>query len=329
MLKRPSFRLAAGTAALAVLMTGRIAARPAGRDAGKLPVFVSIPPEAYFVERVGGGRVRVSVLVGPGREPHNFEPTPKQLVRLGKARLYFAIGFPFEDTLVRKIGATFRNLRFVNIRRGVSLRYMTAAGRHHHHGPAETQVSHGETAEQHDSQHDGGHGTEAEDARGYPDPHTWMSPRNVKIMARNIAHALEAEDPAGAELYRANLQQFLADLDAVDREIAAALAPVKGREVLVFHPAFGYFTEAYGLKQVAVELGGRAPTARRLAELIARARRDRVRVIFVQPQFSTRTAQAVAKAIHGAVVPMDPLARDYLDNLRSMARKVRKALSTR
>ncbi len=321
MFKRLSIHTAAGMA-LAVLMTGPLCARPAARTDGKLPVFVSIPPEAYFVERVGGGRVRVSVLVGPGQEPHNFEPTPKQLVQLGKARIYFAIGFPFEDTLVRKISATFRNLRFVNIRQGVSLRYMLAGGGHHHHGPDGEGAHPGEAA----GEHDGNHGAETEHARGYPDPHTWMSPRNVKIMARNIAHALEAADPAGADLYRANLRRFLADLDAVDREIATALAPVKGREVLVFHPAFGYFTEAYGLKQVAVELGGRAPTARRLAELIARARRDRVRVIFVQPQFSTRTAKAVAKAIHGAVVPMDPLARDYLDNLRSMARKVRDAL---
>ena len=305
-------------ALLLLAMTPRTA-WTAPLSGGKVRVFVSIPPEAYFVERVGGDRVRVSVLVSPGREPHDFEPTPKQMVSLGDARLYFAIGFPFEETLVRKIGATFRSLRIVNIRKGVPLRTMSDDAAHH-----ATEESNRHAG----GKHGAGHAHANERGR-HPDPHTWMNPRNVRIMARNIARALAEVDPGGTKTYEANLEEFLTDLEAVDHEIATALAPVKGREVLVFHPAFGYFTDAYGLKQVAVEFGGRAPTARRLAELIARARSEGVRVIFVQPQFSARTAQAVARAIHGAVVPMDPLARDYLGNLRDMARKVRTALGDR
>ena len=101
---------------------------------------------------------------------------------------------------------------------------------------------------------------------------------------------------------------------------------MKGRDLFVFHPAYGYFARQYGLTQVAVETGGRQPSARHLAELIDRARARDVRVIFVQPQFARHSARAVADAIGGAVVPLDPLAEDYLGNLEQMASTVESAL---
>jgi len=133
-------------------------------------------------------------------------------------------------------------------------------------------------------------------------------------------------DPRHAAAYERNLKALQADLDEVDARIAEALAPLKGRKFFVFHPAFGYFADAYGLKQVPVEIEGKSPGPRRLAALIEKARREGVKVIFVQPQFSPRGAQAVAEAIGGVVVPMDPLARDYLKNLEHIAQQIKKAL---
>ncbi len=275
---------------------------PQADDATRIEVFVSIPPQAAFVERVGGEHVRVGVLVPPGQSPHTFEPTPKQMAQLAGARVFFAIGLPLETRLLEKARAANPGLRVVDTRQGVPLRRMTADEA----GPAD----------EHGHDH----------AAGEPDPHTWLNPRYAKIQAATICRTLQEMDPTRKDEYRKNLEAFQADLDAVDARIAKALAPVKGKELLVFHPAFGYFAEAYGLRQVAVEVEGKEPNARALAALIERAKAGGARVIFVQPQFSPKTAEAVARAIGGVVVPMDALARDYLGNLEEMAAKVLRAL---
>jgi zinc transport system substrate-binding protein len=268
----------------------------------KLHVAVSIMPEAYFVERIGGERVSVQVLVGPGQSPHTYEVTPRQLEELSRAKLYFRIGIEFEERLVPRLERMFPELKVVDLRTGVPLRRMSAD----------------EAGDEDEHQH-----------AGRPDPHIWLSPVLVKIQAQTICDALVEIDPAHADQYRANLAAFAKDLDRVHARIAAALAPLKGRTIFVFHPAFGYFADTYGLQQVPVESEGKEPTAKQLAALIARAKAQGVKVIFVQPQFPAKAAEAVAQAIGGAVVPIDDLARDYLKNLEEMADKIKAALSGR
>jgi zinc transport system substrate-binding protein len=171
-----------------------------------------------------------------------------------------------------------------------------------------------------------GHG-EAEHDRGPVDPHVWLSPLNAKVIAANICKGLQDADPAHARDYDRNLATLQTDLDAVHARIARTLAPLKGRAFYVYHPAFGYFADVYGLKQVAVEIDGKEPTARQLADLIARAKADGVRVIFVQQQFPSKSAEAVAQEIGGAVIPIDPLSKDYPAVLEDMAAKISAALS--
>jgi zinc transport system substrate-binding protein len=290
------------TLGLGPLSAGAQTSAPAAR----LRVAVSILPQAWFVERIGGECVTVDVLVGPGQSPHAFEPSPRQMTALADARAYVRIGIDFEQSLVPRLERMFPNLRIVDQRTGVPLRPVDAACDHDH-------------------EHEQGH--DHADAHGAPDPHIWLSPPLAKTQAQTIADALVALDPARAATYRANLAALHADLDRVHAELAAALAPLKGRELFVFHPAFGYFADAYGLKQVPVEVGGKEPTPRQLAQLIERARSAGVQVIFVQPQFPQKSAAAVARAINGAVVPMDDLARDYLANLSDMAAKIKTALA--
>jgi zinc transport system substrate-binding protein len=284
------------------LWSGSVAAEPQG---AQVKAWVSIPPLAYFVERVGGRHVGVSVLVSPGQSPHTFEPTPRQMAGLSTADAYFSVGFPFERRLLAKIAAMNKHLRVVDTRRGVPLRALSAAEVEEHEGPGHADHHH---------------------AAGEPDTHIWLSPRLAKIQAANICDGLKAIDPTHAADYERNLRAFQADLDRVDTQLTRILAPLKGREFLVYHPAFGYFADAYGLRQVPVEAEGKEPGAKQLAALIDRARRDGIRVIFVQPQFPTRGAERVAQAIGGAVVPMDDLPRDYLKNLEDMAAKLQSAL---
>ena len=295
-------------AALAIGSTSscRREAGPARAD-GTMSVFVSIPPQAYFVERIGGKHVNVEVLVGPGQSPHTFEPTLKQMGRLSASRLYFRIGVPFESTLCHKLAGASPQVVIVDTGKGIDRNRV-----HHTH----------EGHEGHEAGHDG------EDHEGHlePDPHIWLSPRLVKVQAQAICDALCQVDDANSIEYRKNLAAFHAELDGLDARIAAALAPLKGRTFYVFHPAFGYFAQAYSLHQQAVEIGGKSPPMRQVERLIADAKAAGVRVIFVQPQFSKALAETIASQIDGAVVPMDPLARDYVANLEDMAAKIKKAL---
>jgi len=261
----------------------------------RVNVFVSILPQAYFAERVGGEHIDVEVLVGEGQSPATYEPSPQQMTKLSSAKAYFAIGVPFEKKLMAKIKQSYKDLVIVETQKGITYRYLDD--------------------QRHDRESKGSH-----DGRSkMPDPHIWMDPKLVIIQARNIHDALCALDPTNSNNYSRNLKAFISDLERVDGRIKAALAPVKGKSMYVFHPAFGYFADSYGLRQIAIEIEGKEPSAKQLASIIDKAKAEDVRVIFVQPQFSRKSAESIARAIGGAVVPINPLARDYLANLERIA----------
>jgi zinc transport system substrate-binding protein len=159
------------------------------------------------------------------------------------------------------------------------------------------------------------------------DPHVWVAPDTVAVAARNIAAALERIDPAHAGDYRANLRRFESDVAALDREIRLRLAPERGNSFMVYHPTWGYFAREYGLRQVAIEAEGKEPSAARLIELIGEAKRQGVRVIFVQRGFPRKSAQVIADAVGGRLVVADPEDRDWLDNLRRVTVELQEALT--
>ena len=275
--------------------------------AGTMQVAAGIPPISWLAEKVGGEHVAVTTLVTPGQSPHSYEPTPSEIIAVSKAKLFLATGWAFEQQLLIKLKDINKTMTVVDLRQGIQLRHM-----------AEEEASAGEHARE------GQHAHET----GEPDPHIWLSPRNAAIMADAIAAAFAAADPAHEQDYRKNGAAVKAELEQLDKELADALAPLKGKKFFVYHPAFGYFADAYGLIQTPVEIEGKEPGLEQLSRFIAAAKEAGVKVIFVQPQFGTRSAQAVADKIGGAVVPMDDLAHDYVNNLREMARKVDAALKS-
>jgi len=259
-------------------------------------VFVSILPQAYFVKRIGGPSVAVEVLVGPGRSPATYQPTSKQMAKLARAQLYFRAGVPFEKTLLKKIEALHKKIKIVDTGQPSAF-----------HRAGSSQPAHC--------------GSEA------TDPHSWLDPRWAGKQAAIISRELSRLAPAQATRYSINLARLSSDLRRIEARISRLLSPLKGAKFFVYHPAYGHFAERFGLKQVAIERGGHQPGARHLAALITTAKKLRAKDIFVQPQFSRRTAKTIARTLGGRVVRLDPLARDYMKNLIKMANQIKRSLT--
>ncbi|MFH0965948.1 MAG: zinc ABC transporter substrate-binding protein [Planctomycetota bacterium] len=295
-----------GAALLAVFLPLGVPGRPpAERRGGAIRVLVSIPPQVFFVEKVGGRRVAARALVGPGQNPHTFEPTPREMTALADAALYFTIGIPFERKLVDRVRASNDRLRVVDSAKGVVFLVTESP----HKGEEEAR------------------GDEHAHEGGLPDPHIWLDPLRVKTIARNVATALSDADPDHASEYRANLETFERELDDLDARIARTLAGLAGREFYVFHPAWAYFAERYRLVEVSIETMGKEPGAKGLAERISEAKRKGVKAIFVQRQFSTKSARAIAEETGAELVMVDDLSARYIENLEDVAKKIAAALA--
>ncbi|MCX5994018.1 MAG: zinc ABC transporter substrate-binding protein [Chloroflexi bacterium] len=158
------------------------------------------------------------------------------------------------------------------------------------------------------------------------DAHTWTSPLNVKIMVNNICGGLSQTSPADQSYFEKNRDSYVEKLDALDDDIRSSLNGIGSRTFIVYHPAWGYFAREYGLKQLGIEREGKEPQAAYMARLIKEARENNIKVIFVSPQFDTRSAEAIAREIDGRLVSIDPEGGDYLDNMRKVAAAFREAL---
>ncbi|MBU2649082.1 zinc ABC transporter substrate-binding protein [bacterium] len=270
---------------------------------GRLSVFVSIPPQKYFVEQIGKDRVEVSVMVQPGTSPHTYEPRPKQMVAISRTRLYFTIGVEFETVWIKKLAASNPAMEIVATQQGIQR--IPISGAHIEDDRHEQQGS---------DPHDG------------LDPHIWLSPPLVQQQARTMLAALQKTDPANAAFYAANCDQFLQALSDLDQGLKDTFRGKQNRQFLVFHPTWGYFAHAYGLQQIAIEIEGKNPKPAQLQQIIQHAREHQIRIIFAQPQFSVRNAKLVAKAINGEVVLVDPLAENWMANLRLVADKFQQAM---
>jgi len=265
--------------------------------AKKIQVFVSILPQKYFVEQIGGKSVDIHVMVAPHQNPENFEPLPSQMASLAKADIYFAIGVPFEDAWLKKFTASYPRIHLVRTDSGIAKKPI-----HHHADSPPATAAPGLSSRHHHE--------------GIPDPHIWLSPALVKIQARHIHDALTFLDPAQAKHYDAGFKRFMGELTALDQKIKTIFAETDGdKKFLVFHPSWGYFADAYGLTQMAIEIEGKEPKAQELKQLIDLAARHHIQTVFVQPQFSSRQVEIIAQAINGRVDTIDPLAADWNENL--------------
>ena len=259
-----------------------------------LNVFVSILPQKHFVEAVGGERVRVEVMVEPGYSPATYELRTRQLKALEETEIYFRIGVPFEEGWMERIKASNPEMKVVDTREGIEMQPMTAAV----------------------------NGSDQHCCQGPRDPHIWLDPLLVKKQAATMASALCDLDPGHCADYNFRLEDFKGKLDRLDREVARELEELDSRKMMVFHPAWGYFASRYDLKQLPIEVEGKEPGPRTMAEIIDRAREGEIGVIFVQKEFSTAAAERIAGELGIEVIAINPLAEDYISNLKQIAERL-------
>lgn len=257
---------------------------------------VSILPEKTFVEAIGGDKVNVSLMVLPGASPHTYEPKPSQMKDVAQASLYFAIGVEFENIWLEKFKNLNSTMKVIDLSKGIKKLPIAA---HHHEEEAEKKAH----------------------TQGM-DPHIWTAPHNVQRIATHIYKTLSSEDPENEAYYKNNYDTFIAKIQKTDAEIKEILRRKAGTKFMVFHPSWGYFANAYVLKQLPVELEGKSPKPKELIELIKEAKEEKVKAIFTQPEFSDSIAKVMAKELQIEVIKVSPLAADWSANLIRIAKAI-------
>jgi len=268
---------------LVVIFLSLVITVPA-QAANKIKVSVSVPPQAYFVERVGGDKVEVQVML-PGHSDHeSYEPTPQQLIRLSQAQIYVQVGVPGFSFETRHINPALapalakKKIKLINMSEGVKLL--------------------GE------------------------DPHIWVAPSSIRKAAVNIFKGLSSYDPGNSSYYKRNVESFLRDIDSLDQEIKALLKGKEGGTFLIYHPALAYFAADYGLRQISIETEGKSPSASHIRSVIDLARSKGIKKVLIQKGFDQKNARTIAAGIGGSLEEIDPLDRNWLSGTRNTAVKV-------
>jgi len=269
----------------------------------KINVTVSILPQKYFIKKIAGQEANVEVMVLPGNEPATYEPKPKQLIHLSKSKIYFTIGVPFEKTWIPRFKSINPKLIIINTAKGIKKRDLDSS-----YSFDKIKI-------------------EQKVKSSAKDPHIWLSPVLVKIISLNIANAFIKIDPTHKKEYLTNLKNFYKEIDNIIAYGNAKFKNLKKRDFIVFHPAWGYFAEEFHLKQMPIQIEEKSPKISTLTKLIKYAKKENIKIIFVQPEFSKKSAKVIAENIHGKVVILNPLEENWTKSMKKAINSFSKVLS--
>lgn len=293
------------TAAVAALVLGGSLLPANGAE--KLRVFVPVLPYEYLFERIGGDRIEVSAIVQEGGDCHNYSPSPRQVADIARSNLLFAGGLSFEANFYVAVGDGENGPKEFNLLEGLELLEGSCS-------ECASAAAEGKEAHEHEHEHE------------EKDAHVWLSTRVLLHQADRVAVILKQHLPAdAAPAIDANLASLKTELTAFNEELKTLLAPKKGRAFYVYHGAFAYFAQDYGLVQKAIEIGNRKPSPKQVAAIAKQAKEEGVTTVFVQPQFDQSSATSLAEAIGGKVQTLDPLEKDVIANLRAIAKTIAEA----
>lgn len=270
----------------------------------QITVAVTIIPEATFVEAIAGDLVNVVTLIPPGASPANYQPTPKVMADFSQAELYFTIGVGAEEAnILPNIASHNKEVKIVALASLVDEVY-----------PARYFV---EEEEEHDEDHD-------HEGR---DPHIWMSPKRVVVMAKAINQELKLLDPDNAAIYEANTVAFIEELEALDTSLESTYAQLLSKKFIVMHPSIGYMADDYKLEMIAIEEDGKEASVSHLQNVVDYAREHDIHVVFYQQEFDSSQAETIAVEISGKVLAYEPLSADYFASMKALAQAFTEAMN--
>ena len=254
----------------------------------KILIAVSITPQSEFVESIGKDRV-ITITMIPIGSSHNYDPCPKQLEDLSKAKIYMMLnsGEPFEEKYIQTFQQLNSKMKIIDCSKNLPLLIIN----------------------------------------GKKDPHIWMSPKMVILMVKNIYDGLISIDPTNYKYYTLNKDIYIFKLENLDKQIEQILSSKNNRSFIVYHPAWSYFARDYNLNQISIESGGKEPTPQTMEELIINAKKSNIKIIFVQEQINKKVAESIAKEINGSIVSLNPMAKNYIENMEYMAKIIEKNMT--
>lgn len=280
-------------------------------NASTSQITVSILPQKYFVEKIVKDKFNVNVMVLPGFSPATYEPKSSQMKSLIESKVYFYIDAPFEKSWLNKFKQSSKKTLFVDTTIGIE---KLAMEKHSHHED-EKKDKHN-----HDS-HKNEHAHDDHEEEGL-DPHVWLDPILVKEQIKVIYETMVKIDSSNENFYKTNYETFLNELDELDKKLKTILEPYDDKSFMVFHPSWGYFAKRYHLNQIAIEIQGKEPKPNELVTLIEEAKENNIKIVFVAPQFSQKSANTISKNINANVVNIDPLSEKWSESLIQTANEI-------
>jgi len=259
---------------------------PEELPSGKINVVTTIAPQKELIKSVGKDLVNITVLVPPGAEPHTFEPTPSQMRAVADADLYIMNGAGLEFWMDRLLQVN-KKMLVVDTSKGIDLIW---------------------------------------ESGGEADPHIWLSLRNAIVQLENIYQGLVQVDPDNRDFYLKNKEEYVQKLQSLDAELNQSFSNAHRKIFVVHHPAWTYFARDYNLDQVPLMENEKEPGPKYLGEVIDLARKNNITAIFVEPEFNPKAAEVIAKEMNASIIDLDPLAENYLENMRHAGKKIAESL---
>lgn len=247
-------------------------------------VTVTIEPQRFFAEKIAGDKFKINCVVPSGQSPETYDPTPKQMVEIGKSNAYLRIGYiGFEHVWMQKIQENNPELKIFDVSKG--MKFLTAEEEEEH--------SHGE----------GEHHFHPEGI----DPHIWSSIEGAKVIAWNTLNAFIQLDKENTEFYWKNYNALVAEIEQTEVTIKQLLDPLTARTFIIYHPALTYFAEEFDLIQLCIEMDGKEPSPAQLKQLVETAKANQTKVVFIQQEFDKKNAELIAKETGCRLAVINPL----------------------
>jgi len=269
------------SAFVTILFLSFIACKPQQKPE-KDTISVSIEPQRYFMEQIVGDKYNVNTVIPDGSNPETYDPSPSQMVNIGKSGIYFKIGkLGFEDTWLKNVMANSPDMKMVDCSVGIPVI--------------------------HDGEHHG------------DDPHIWSSPKTASLVVKNMFKGLTEYDKENHDYYLERYKNVEKMILGTDSIIRSKLAQSSSKAFVIYHPSLSYFANEYSLKQYSIESHGKSPSPQHMAQLIRQAKEDNVKVVFIQQEFDMKNAETVAKELNAKVVPVNPLSYDWQEEMIKIA----------